>query len=144
MKIKFSYQRFPVIRPSGHRVIGRPLIPVKLIGNGQKSRTILALIDSGCDTVIFPADSATSVGIKIVETGQNEPTIGVNGQPSDVYYHPLALLVLGDGRELRMDIGFSKVVPFPLLGRTFFAHFGAIVFAESFAESKEEVELVIS
>ncbi len=63
--------------------------------------------------------------------------MGIGNQKADVYYYKLALQVLGDVQILPTEIGFSKDIVIPLLGRTFFKHFKTV----TFNENKEEVEL---
>jgi len=137
--MKFRYQKFIIGDHDPTKpLVARPFIPVYLHGNGKKTVSpYFALLDSGADRVIFPGDLAVEVGISNIETGEPEPTIGIAGQKADVYYHKLALQVLGDGKTLPTDVGFSKDIVLPILGRSFFHHFRAVVFAEG----KEEVEL---
>jgi hypothetical protein len=137
--MKFGYQKFIL---GGHDprkpLVARPLIPVFLVNGERRTRTsYFALLDSGADRVIFPADLAEEVGISKIETGTLEPAIGVASQRTDVYYHRLALQVVGDKRELPVEIGFSREVGLPLLGRSFFEHFKSV----TFAQPKGEVEL---
>jgi hypothetical protein len=89
-----------------------------------------ALLDTGCDTVIFPSDIAELVDVSIT-AGKNFPTVGVSNTPVDVYYHMLTLMIPGDGRRLPTLVGFSEGVPCPLLGRMFFAHYTSIIFREA-------------
>jgi hypothetical protein len=137
--MKFKYQKLPF---DGHDprkpLIARPLLPVFLVNGARKTRSpYYALLDSGADKVLFPADLAEEVGIKDIETGTREGTMGIAGQRVDMFYHPLAVQVLGDEKMRQMLVGFSKQIALPLLGRTFFAHFRAV----TFWETKEEMEL---
>lgn len=66
-----------------------------------------------------------------------EPAVGIAGQRADVYYHNLAIEVLGDPRSLPTEVGFSREIVLPLLGRSFFRHFKAVIFSEP----EGEVEL---
>ncbi|MEK7193185.1 MAG: hypothetical protein AAB652_00130 [Patescibacteria group bacterium] len=137
--MKFEYQKFILGSHDPRKpLVARPLIPVSLHGNGMKTRSpYFALLDSGADRVIFPADLAAEVGIPDIEKGELEPAVGIAGQRADVYYHNLALQVLGDTRVLPTAVGFSRTVSLPILGRSFFKHFKVV----TFSESKEEVEL---
>ncbi|MBI4095188.1 MAG: hypothetical protein HY435_03280 [Candidatus Liptonbacteria bacterium] len=137
--MKFGYQKFILGAHDPRKpLVPRPYIPVYLRSDGTRTRSpYFALLDSGADRVLFPADLAIEVGIEDIETGNLEPTIGIGNQRVDVYYHPLILQVLGDTRALSTDVGFSTGITLPILGRSFFRHFKAVIFAEA----KEEVEL---
>jgi hypothetical protein len=135
--MKFRYQKF-LLGPYDPRkpLLARPFIPILLMG--PKSRTpspFYALLDSGADRVILPADLAEAIGVK-PETGIGEAAVGIAGQRATVHYHLLNVEVVGEGRPLAVDVGFSQIVV-PLLGRSFFRHYKAIVFREL----AEEVEL---
>jgi hypothetical protein len=59
--VKFHYQKLPVgkFRDPGAPLIARPFIPVYLIGYSQRTESpYYALVDSGADGVLFPADLA--------------------------------------------------------------------------------------
>jgi hypothetical protein len=137
--MKFKYQKFPFEGADPNRpLIARPLVPVYLLGSSLKTESpYYALLDSGADRVIFPADLAEAVGVTDIRTGRSESTMGIAGQRADVYYHQLALRILGDSEALKTEIGFSEQIALPILGRTFFVHFKAV----AFAEAKEEIEL---
>ena len=139
--MKFRYQRFPFGTYDPRKpLVARPFVPVYLVGNERRTQSpYFVLLDSGADRVIFPADLAREVGVARIEAGALEPAIGIANQRANVYYHKLAVQVLGDARILPLDVGFSRDVLLPLLGRTFFRHFKAIIFNEA----KEEVELKI-
>lgn len=137
--MKFRYQKFILgFHDPTRPLIARPFIPVYLYSKNKKTQEpFYALLDSGADRVILPADLAEAVGITKIETGRPEPTLGVANQRTDVYFHPLSLQVVGDTSILPTEVGFSRDIPIPLLGRTFFQHFKSI----TFVETKEEVEL---
>ena len=52
-------------------------------------------------------------------------------------YDPGRPLIARPGRVLPLDVGFSRQVGLPILGRSFFRHYRAIIFNEL----NEEVEL---
>ena len=139
--MKFRYQKIPLRDHDPRKpFVPRPFIPVHL-HNKQKSTPapFYALLDSGADQVLLPAELALEVGIEDIGRGRGEAIVGVAGQQANVYSFDLELQVVGDSRRLAVPVGFSEVVYIPLLGRTFFAHFRSIVFEEE----KEEVELGI-
>lgn len=137
--MKFRYQKFVL----GHHdptkpLVARPYIPVYLLASSKRTVSpYFALLDSGADSVLFPADLAAEVGIDDIAGGRFEPAIGIAGQKADVFYHRAQIQVLGAPTLLPIEVGFSKDLLIPILGRTFFRHFRAVVFGEA----KEEVEL---
>jgi hypothetical protein len=85
----------------------------------------------------MPEELAEVVGIGDVKTGRGPAkTVGVGGQVVDTYFHEVEIQVQGDPRKLPIVAGFGKI-EIPLLGRSFFRHFRAVIFDES----KEKVEL---
>ncbi len=138
--MKFRYQKLPLFGHDPQKpLVARPLIPVFLVGNNQKTPTPwYALLDSGADRIIFPAELAVYAGVTVIESGVPEPVVGIAGQRADVYYHNLAIEVLGDPRTFPAEIGFSPEIVLSLLGRSFFRHFKSVIFSEV----KEEVELI--
>ena len=137
--MKFGYQKF-LLGPQDPRkpLVARPLLPVYLVNAERRTRSpYYALLDSGADRIIFPADLAEELGIERIESGLLEPTVGVANQRTNVYFHRLVVQVAGSDRALPVNVGFSREIGLPLLGRSFFAHFKSV----SFAEPKEEIEL---
>ena len=116
-----------------------PEIAVSLHGNGRQTpSSYYALLDSGADRTIFSADIAAYIGVTDIETGVREPTLGIAGQKTDVYYHSnLSIQIWGDDKRFPTVVGFSKDIAFPILGRSFFYHFQSVIFYEQ----KEQVEL---
>jgi hypothetical protein len=94
--MKFRYQKFPLLGQDPPKpLVARPLLPVFLVG--KKCRTpcpYYALLDSGADRVIFPAELAGYVGINVIETGSWESAVGIAGQRAAVYYHQLSIEVV--------------------------------------------------
>ncbi len=137
--MKFRYQKFILGRHDPTKpLVARPYIPVHLFANSKRTESpYFALLDSGADSVLFPADLAEDVGIDDLADGRYEPALGIAGQKADVFYHRVQIQVLGAETVLPMEVGFSKELLIPILGRTFFRHFKSVVFAET----KEEVEL---
>jgi hypothetical protein len=137
--MKFRYLKLPLGGPRpGNPLIARPMIPIRLVGPASGSPSpFYALLDSGADKVLMPADLAAHVGILDITTGALDPIVGVGNQRVDVRLHPLAVEVVGDNRPLALEVGFAPGIVVPLLGRSFFRHYRSIVFSEQ----NEEVEL---
>lgn len=138
--MKFKYQKLPIGNYDSRKsLMPRPYIPVYLLGKTKRTESpYYALLDSGADRIIFPSDLAKEVGIlDIKNDGRSEPALGIGNQTVEIYYHPLKLQILGDIREIAMEVGFAENMSFPILGRSFFKHFRFVIFNET----KEEVEL---
>lgn len=103
-----------------------------------------ALLDSGADEVLMHSDFASALGIDDVKTGILSKTLGIGNQIVDVYYHTdIEIQIVGDSRKLKTRIGFiesneSRQI-IPLLGRSFFKHFKAVIFEEN----NERIELKV-
>lgn len=136
--MKFRYQKLP-LQGAHLPWTARPLIPVSLHSEkGSLPAPYYALLDSGADTILLPAEFAAHLGIEDLTTGRRGAAIGVAGQRAVLYYHEVQLQIVGDPTRLDVEAGFSAEVYIPLLGRSFFAHFRKVVFMET----KERVELV--
>ena len=137
--MKFRYQKLPLgpYDPK-HPLVARPFLPIHLIGLRKKTEApFWALLDSGADRVIIPADLAREVGIFHIERGRSEPAMGISGQPVPVFYHELKIEIIGGSDPLPLEVGFMANIPFPILGRSFFQHFRSVIFHEK----NEEIEL---
>ena len=103
-----------------------------------------ALLDSGADEVLMHSDFASALGIGDIKTGTLSRTLGIGNQVVDVYFHnDIEIQMVGDDRRLKTRIGFiendepRQIIP--LLGRTFFKHFKAVIFEEN----NERIELKV-
>ncbi|PIT92016.1 MAG: hypothetical protein COU08_04135 [Candidatus Harrisonbacteria bacterium CG10_big_fil_rev_8_21_14_0_10_42_17] len=106
--MKFRYQKLPILgSEKERRYISRPLIPVYLKGKNRTPSPYYALLDSGADRIIFPHELGEVVGIEKIESGFLESTTGIANQSLDVYYHNLDIQVVGDTRELPVEVGFA-------------------------------------
>lgn len=98
-----------------------PVLPVKLVGPGGESPPLMALVDSGADSSLFPMQIAGLLGIDL---DRCEKAIGMTaGGPSDRYLwnDGLKTTILGKTLRLRGAFGACPVI---LLGRgDFFATF---------------------
>mgnify|MGYP006296211213 CR=1 FL=1 len=133
--MKFPYKKLPRYSDTSAPQIAMPLLPVVLRRDSQVTLPIYALLDSGADTTLMPSDIATAIGITDYRSGTAQPTVGVGQQKVDVFYHQgITLELVGDGRQLPVEIGFIETTDdrriLPLLGRTFFKHFSSITFCQ--------------
>jgi hypothetical protein len=92
-------------------------------------RKFEAVIDSGASICLFHSSIGKSIGLNI-EKGIPDKTMGISGTATEIYLHPISLLVLGNMFKIRA--GFTDKLPLAgLLGRIgFFEHF-KIVFDPS-------------
>lgn len=136
--MKFKYQKLPYGGSSNRTLIARPYIPVHLHSGSQRTPSpYYALLDSGADSVLMPAELGEVIGITDFKSGNREDSIGVAGQRAEIYYHEIELQIVGSNRKLKIKVGFGEHIFIPLLGRTLFRHFKAVIFEET----KEQLEL---
>jgi len=130
MFLKFQYQKLPFIGQPNKAWISRPYLTITILGNGKQTKPFYALLDSGADTVLLPAELAVEIGIADYKSGRHEPVAGIIGK-ADSYYHDAEIQVSGDTRKTSVEIGFMEKLTIPLLGRTFFGCFNSVVFKEA-------------
>ncbi len=121
-----------------------PFIPIAIYRGKENTMPFFAMLDSGADGVLMHSDFASALGIEDIKTGILDKTLGIGNQIVDVYYHDdIEIQIIGDGRKLKTRVGFMESgVPrqiIPLLGRSFFKHFKAVIFEEN----NERIELKI-
>ena len=102
------------------------------------------MLDSGADGVLMHSDFASALGIEDIKTGTLDKTLGIWNQVVNVYYHDdIEIQIIGDSRKLQTRVGFIESAEprqiIPLLGRTFFKHFKAVIFEEN----NERIELKV-
>ena len=94
------------------------VLPVQ-IGNPARhsppSKRFEALIDSGATRCIFHASIGEGIGFD-VESGEEQQTVGISGNPSTIWLHPVSLYL--PGNIITIKAGFSYELPLAgLLGR---------------------------
>ena len=102
MTILFRYHRVP--RDDG-TLVDAPYIPVWIKDRHQRTREVLALIDSGADSCVLPNDMAEFLGLK--QENEEQSTAGIGG-PVKVRRSKLSLTVKNE-RE-RYDITVPVLV----------------------------------
>lgn len=86
-----------------------------------------AILDSGADRNLFPAEAYRIIGNN-VESGR-KVEIGGLGDPVTSYEHQVTLVF--HRRTLRTKVCFANIIKNPILGRAdFFTHFSEIKFKE--------------
>jgi hypothetical protein len=84
----------------------RPLIPVRLRA-GDRTATIMALIDSGADISLFSSSLADVLGLDL-QSGRAEQIQGISGQPVSAYFHTVTLEIVGSPDSFTADVAFSE------------------------------------
>jgi hypothetical protein len=102
----------------------RPMVGVRIV-NGNKTKGLPAVVDTGCDVSLAHTDIGTLVGID-VPTGRPYNYAGsVVGQTADAYIHTVHLIIVNH-TWVDLDIAFANEMHpgFILLGqRGFFENF---------------------
>src|SRR3989338_9380594 len=98
--MKFSYKRYS-------EDIIRPVITIELAHNGQSIR-YEALVDSGADICIFPAELGEILELDI-SNGEAHEVAGITGQKEYYYIHPVTLIV--GGHRFNIEAGFMPNFP---------------------------------
>lgn len=128
--IKLYYEILPLVDNHG-RITGkvaRPTIDILLkYKHGKMIGPIKAVIDSGSDYNLFPAEIADVLGIKITN-GRLKVTEGIGGKTIKTYRH-YGIKMFVEGQSFETSIDFSKEISVPLLGQQgFFDKFKQIAF----------------
>ena len=132
--MQFSYKRYP--NPNGIDIT-RPVIPITL-RNPRAPRALWigyeALLDSGSDRCIFPAELAELLGVDLADSTKTLYVAGVvAGERRPIYLHPIEIEVGGrDGPVFEVLAGFMPDFSksgHGLLGRNgFFDQFSFVKF----------------
>ena len=99
--MKFKYKK---ILPG----LIRPIIPVLLQYKQNNPISYEALVDSGADMCVFPAEIGELMGINI-RTGHKGSLSGVIGKSGVVYYHSIEIEI--GGNKTTISAGFSENQP---------------------------------
>jgi hypothetical protein len=91
-----------------------PVLPVVLVGPAGESPPLMALVDSGADSSLFPIQIAPLIGIDVTRCEQ--ATGMTAGGPSSRYIWDDGLQAIILGREVRLR-GVFGACPVILLGR---------------------------
>lgn len=116
--MKFSYRKLDAVPSPAfprRKFYLRPIIPISIV-NKNKAIRYEALIDSGSDYNVFPAELCSYLGIDI-KSGKQNPAKGVSGPAINIYFHKLILSVAGI--EYKAEVGFTENMnqPTGLLGQ---------------------------
>lgn len=114
--------------PSPERVIFRPKVPIWISYGGKHSYLFHALVDSGSDRNLFPAELGEIVGADIV-SGKKSFIYGIGEAKLVAYEHEVNLHFGRSVFEAVVDFSYEQSMP--LLGRQgFFDLFKGVDFKE--------------
>lgn len=106
----------------------RPTVPIKASYGKKVLGPFQALVDSGSDRNLFPAEIGEILGIS-VKKGSSSPIFGIGKVKIFAYTHKIILCVERNSFEVEVDFSYEQKVP--LLGRTgFFDQFKRVLFRE--------------
>lgn len=129
--ISISYLPIPLLNPLTNSIIGeifRPIIPLRIAHNQKISYPLNALVDSGADRNLFPAELGESLGIEI-KKGKKVSIGGIGDVEIKAYTARVSLFIYTYKFETEVD--FSYQHQRPILGRNgFFNLFKSIKFKE--------------
>lgn len=138
--MKFKFKKFPAnptpAFPDRHSILF-PIIPIRLINPSKKEKYIdlWALIDSGADTSIFPAEIAKKIELPI-DKEKAQPTSGIIGNQFETYLQNIIFEVGGWQFKSYACFTFTDIY-LPILGREGFFN----LFEIKIDYSKENIEL---
>src|SRR3989344_7012419 len=113
-RIEFTY--YPTPSDKGG-LIWSPIIPIRISRKSKKTPYFFrALIDSGADVNLFPADHGKAVGIDI-RSGLFINTVGIGGEVK-AYRHTINLHI--GNKVFKTTADFTYDFPLALLGRNGF------------------------
>lgn len=138
--IQLFYQVFPVIDSSGKKIgeVARPIVDIVLnYKHGKMFGPMGALIDSGADYNLFPAEIAPVLGINL-KKGVEKINEGIGGKRVKTYRH-LGIKMFIEGNSFETSVDFGEEISVPLLGQQgFFDKFKKISF------NRQDEEIIIS
>jgi hypothetical protein len=125
-----TYYPYPQVDPKTGKVkdVYRPTVPIKISYEGKEFGPFQALVDSGSDRNLFPAEIGEILGIA-VKKGKSSPIFGIGKVKILAYTHKIVLYLERCSFEVEVDFSYEQKVP--LLGRIgFFNQFKRVLFRE--------------
>jgi len=107
--MKFKYKKIT-------QEIIRPIIPVILRYKQNKPVAFEALVDSGADMCVFPAQIGELLGINI-KSGIIGSLSGVIGKSGKIYYHNIIVEIGGNSTQINAGFSYSKKIQCGFLGQ---------------------------
>ena len=134
-KYNFPYLKTPKFKGVGGDWRKRPLIPVTIRHKGI-TVSYLALVDSGADLCVFPAQIGELLGIDI-KSGTSGALSGVIGKSGKIYYHDIVVEIGGNSTQVNAGFSYSKKIQCGFLGQKGIFN----IYIVEFQYRKEVVEL---
>jgi hypothetical protein len=123
--MKFRYKKTPDnTYPSGFMSL--PIIPVRLF-NGNKSKDVRCLLDSGSDHSMFHTSIADVLGIDWAR-GEPRTYYGIAEQATIGFLHPIQLQVEGFNEVIDIDAAFTEDNDISLIGQVGFFDYYQVIF----------------
>ncbi len=138
-KFWFTYFPYPHLDPSTGKEIEvfRPTVPIQISYKDKVTTSFQALIDSGSDRNLFPAEIGELVGLDI-KKGETRPIHGIGGVKISSFTHEITLYIEKCKFVTMVDFSYEQQVP--LLGREgFFSLFKRV----DFNHRKKEVHFKV-
>jgi predicted aspartyl protease len=110
--MKFNYIDCTPDYPAENKIF-RPLIQLN-IRSGKKSVDLFALLDSGADVCLFPAEVGESLGLAMEEGAKGSIT-GIGEIAYPTFLHSVSITIGSYKRKIAAF--FSDAIPTPLLGQ---------------------------
>ena len=92
----FSYRRLAQSSPL------MPVLPVTLLGPGGESPPLMALVDSGADSSLFPVQIAPPIGIDVTRCEQAKGMTAGGAANRYIWEYGVRATVLGRDVQLRL------------------------------------------
>lgn len=130
-RFSISYFPEPKIDPKTGKYLGdifKPKVPIWISCKSKATLPFHALVDSGSDRNLFPAQLGEKIGINIKD-GIKIPILGIGGIKIKAYTHKANLHIEKCTFDTEVDFSYEQQIP--LLGRRgFFDLFKRIDFNE--------------
>lgn len=130
--LTITYYPWPSKDPQSGDIfeVFRPTIPIVLVYKSKSSWDMQALVDSGSDRNLFPAQIGEYLGID-VKSGDKKSIGGIGNYELIAYTHKVKILVAGKIIDTEVDFSYDHNQKIPLLGRNgFFDSYKDVVFNE--------------
>lgn len=130
--LTFKYLAIPKRNLKTQEIIDEvhiPVVPIRISYAHRLGRAFHALVDSGAERNLFPAELGEVLGMKI-KKGMSVDILGIGGVEIKGFRHKIRLYLGTLSLDTEADLSYEQQVP--LLGRTgFFNIFNKVVFRES-------------
>ena len=125
--MRFKY-RYVADKYTDTKLVRMPFLPFSL-AYGEKTVSLLGLVDTGAVDCLFDREVADDLGIDITNTDQEKEYFGIADQTVIGYMHLVEFQIQGFSEWIEMEAGFLDAkLPYPLLGQSdFFDNYEVIL-----------------